>query len=121
MPPGYPQPVPGYGGYPTAKPPTEGMAIAALVLGIISIPGICCYGIVGVAAGVTAIVLGRMALTKITTSGGTIGGRGFAQAGWICGLVGAVLGLIIGLIQLAFLIFGATSGFGTFTIPTPTA
>ena len=95
------------------------MAVAALVLGIISIPGICCYGIVGVAAGVTAVILGRISLGKIRASGGMIGGRGLAQAGWICGLVGAVLGLLYGLLQIAFLIFGITNGFGTITLPSP--
>lgn len=117
MPPGYPQPAPGYG-Y-AASPPTDGMAIAALILGIVSIPGICCYGIVGLAAGITGVILGRMSLRKINASGGTIGGRGLAQAGWICGLVGAVLGLLYGLFSIGLLIFGATNGFGNFTIPTP--
>ena len=95
------------------------MAIAALILGIVSIPGICCYGIVGLAAGITAVILGRMSLRKINASGGMVGGRGLAQAGWICGLVGAVLGLLYGLFSIAVLIFGATNGFGNFTFPTP--
>ncbi len=118
MPPGYPQPTPGYGGY-IAAPPTDGMAIASLVLGIVSFPGICCYGVVGVAAGVTAVILGRMSLSKITASGGMLGGRGLAQAGWICGLIGAILGAIYGLVSLAFIIFGVTNGFGTISFPTP--
>jgi hypothetical protein len=109
--------MPGYG-Y-VASPPTDGMAIAALILGIVSIPGICCYGIVGLAAGITGIVLGRMSLRKISASGGMIGGRGLAQAGWICGLVGAVLGLLYGLFSIGVLIFSASNGFGNFTIPTP--
>jgi hypothetical protein len=119
VPPGYPQPAPGYGGYAPAGPPTDGMAVAALVLGIISIPGVCCYGIVGLAAGITAVILGRMSLRKITAAGGMIGGRGLAQAGWICGLVGAVLGGLYGLFTIALFIFGIAGSFGSFTFPSP--
>lgn len=118
VPPGYPQPAPGYG-YAPASPPTDGMAIAALVLGIVSIPGICCYGIVGLAAGITAIILGRMSLRKITAAGGMLGGRGLAQAGWICGLVGAALGAIYGLFVIATIIFGIAGSLGSFTFPSP--
>lgn len=111
--------MPGYG-Y-TASPPSDGMAIAALILGIVSIPGICCYGVVGIAAGVTAIILGRMSLGKIRASGGMIGGRGLAQAGWITGLVGAILGTLYLIVTIVFFIFGITNGFGTFPLPTPSA
>jgi hypothetical protein len=117
VPPGYPQPMPGYG-Y-VAGPQTDGMAIAALILGIVSIPGVCCYGIVGVAAGVTGLILGRISLGRIKASGGMLGGRGLAQAGWICGLVGAVLGVLVGIAFIASIIFSATNGFGTITFPTP--
>jgi hypothetical protein len=95
------------------------MAVASLVLGIVSIPGICCYGIVGLAAGITAIILGRMSIRKIKASGGLLGGNGLAQAGWICGAVGAVLGLIYALFTLALFIFGLAGGLGSFTFPSP--
>jgi hypothetical protein len=118
VPPGYPQPAPGYA-YAPANPPTDGMAVASLVLGIVSIPGICCYGIVGLAAGITAIILGRMSIRKIRASGGLLGGNGLAQAGWICGAVGAVLGLIYALFTLAVFIFGIAGGLGAFPFATP--
>jgi hypothetical protein len=118
VPPGYPQPAPGYAYAPSA--PTDGMAVAALVLGIISIPGICCYGIVGLGAGITAVILGRISLRKITASGGMIGGRGLAQAGWICGLVGAILGGLYGLFYIALLILGVATSFGSFPFSSPT-
>ncbi len=95
------------------------MAIAALILGIVSIPGVCCYGVVGVAAGVVAVILGRMSLRKIKESGGMIGGRGLAQAGWICGLVGAILGALYGIFTILLFVFGFTNGFGAFPLPTP--
>jgi len=96
------------------------MAITSLVLGIVAFPGICCYGIPAVALGVAAVIVGRMALGKIRAAGGALGGHGLAQAGWICGLVAAILGGIYGLVQLAFLafaLFGAFSS-GSFT-PSP--
>jgi hypothetical protein len=97
------------------------MAITALVLGILAFPGICCWGIPAVILGVVAIILGRMALGRIRAAGGAIGGRGLAQAGWICGLVAAILGAIYGIVQLAifaFSIYGAFSS-GPYFTPTP--
>jgi hypothetical protein len=67
------------------------MAITSLVLGIAAFPGICCYGVPGLALGITAIVLGRIALRRIGNSFGALGGSGLAQAGWICGLVASIL------------------------------
>jgi len=97
------------------------MAITSLVLGIVAFPGICCYGIPAVALGVTAVILGRMALGKIRAAGGAIGGHGLAQAGWICGLVAAILGGIYGLVVLAGLLFTIIGSMnsGGFVSPTP--
>ena len=96
------------------------MAIASLVLGIVAFPSICCYGIPGVAFGVTALILGRVSLRKIRASNGMIGGHGIAQAGWICGLVAAVLGGLYGLFTLAILLFGIFgSASGVFPFVTP--
>jgi hypothetical protein len=85
------------------------MAITSLVLGIASFPAICCYGVPGVALGITAVILGRISLRKIRASGGSLGGQGLAQAGWIAGLVGGLLGLlylvvVVGLIVAAIVI-----------------
>ena len=66
------------------------MAITSLVLGIAAFPGICCYGVPGLALGITAVVLGRIALGRIRNSYGAMGGYGLAQAGWICGLVASM-------------------------------
>jgi hypothetical protein len=96
------------------------MAITSLVFGIAAFPAICCYGIPAVALGVTAVILGRMALGRIRQSGGAIGGNGLAQAGWITGLVGASLGLIYALFTVGIFIltlFAAAHGIG---IPSPT-
>jgi hypothetical protein len=76
------------------------MAITSLVLGIAAFPGICCYGVPGLALGITAIVLGRIALGRIRNSYGAVGGYGLAQAGWICGLVASMLSGLYALFSL---------------------
>jgi hypothetical protein len=109
--------VPGYGYY---QPPNDGMAITSLVFGIASFPAICCYGVPAVALGATALILGRMSLGRIRASGGTLGGHGLAQAGWITGLVGGSLGLLYMLFVVGGIILALFVGSGGITLPTPT-
>lgn len=85
-----------------AAPPTDGQAIAALVLGILGLAGVC--PIVG---SIAAIVMGRSAEKRIEASGGTIGGEGLAKAGWILGIVGIALGVLFLLFFLVVLAIGA--------------
>jgi hypothetical protein len=66
---------------------TAGLAIAALVLGIISV--LTCGGL-GLGA-IAAIACGHMALTKIGKAGGILGGRGIAVTGLIMGYVSILL------------------------------
>ena len=60
-----------------------GLAIASMVLGIVSVT-VCCGGWIGLIAAVLAIVLGGVALKKQTR------GRGMGIAGVACGIVGVV-------------------------------
>ena len=103
-------PPPGYAPAYSNQPRTDGMAITALVLGIAAFPGICCYGIPAIGLGIAAIVLGRMALRRVRASGGTLAGEGLAQAGWICGLVAGVIGVVYLLFIAGTMIFAITSG-----------
>lgn len=80
---GAPPPPPG-GGAPANHP----RATLILVLGILSIP--CC----GLFTGIPAIILGNTAKKEIAASGGTIGGAGAVNAGFICGIIGTVLSVI---------------------------
>ena len=114
-----PPPATGYG---YAQRPTDGMAITALVLGIVAFPGICCYGVPAVISGTVAVILGRMAMGRIRTAGGATGGYGLAQAGWICGLIAAILGgVYIVFIVLVFLgaIMSSSGGGGIVPFFTP--
>ena len=82
-PPGYAQP--GWG----PPPKTEGMAIGALVCGIL---GTLCgvIGCFGLLIGPVGIVLGVVARRRIRESGGMTKGEGLALAGLVLGIIGTV-------------------------------
>lgn len=96
-PPPYPYQGPGGPGGPV---PDQRQATTALVLGIL---GIVICGILAP----FALVIGRNSLKEIDASGGRLGGRGKAQAGFICGIIGTVL-LALGV--LAVIVLLASSG-----------
>ncbi len=82
-------------------------ATIALILGILSIPGCCCYGILGLILGIIAWVLGNNEIKRFYLSPEmyTPGSLKNAKAGKICGIIGTVLGalyliIIIGLIAV---------------------
>src|ERR1700739_843864 len=67
---------------------TDGLAIASLVIGIISIG--CSLGGLGVILGPTAGIMGFISRQRISTSGGAIGGGTLAIVGLVLGIVGFV-------------------------------
>jgi hypothetical protein len=78
---------------PAGPPRRSGMAIAALVLGVLSIPlSLTVY--LGVLAGLAAVILGTVGL--VATRRGRMAGRGMALAGLITGLVGLVIAVSLG-------------------------
>jgi hypothetical protein len=88
---GQPYPPPGMPGYPPMPPgpypfapPPHPQSMTALVLGIFGL--LCCA-----LASPFAIWLGQKSMREIDASGGQLGGRGQAQAGFILGIVGAVI------------------------------
>jgi hypothetical protein len=86
------------GGQPGA---TNSLAIAGLVLGILSIPGVCCC--YSLPFSIPGIVVSIMALTQINKNPNQEG-KGFATAGLILSIAGILLGI-------GLLIFGvAISG-----------
>jgi Domain of unknown function (DUF4190) len=86
-PPPYGAPGGGYGYQPTQK-----QATVALILGILGVV------ICGVLAPV-AMIMGRNSMKEIDASGGQLGGRGRALAGFVLGIIGTVF-LAIGIIYL---------------------
>lgn len=103
---GYPGPAgyyppPPYPGYPPpvyGPPPSHPQSTTALVLGILGLV-LCGF------ASPFAIWLGRKSMTEIDASGGQLGGRGQAQAGFILGIIGTVF-LAIGVILVATGVIG---------------
>lgn len=87
---------------PYASGPTSsGNAVTALVLGILGL--VMC----GPFTAVPAIVVGRRALREIDDAQGRLGGRGMAQAGFVLGIVGTVLGALALLVFLGLFALGA--------------
>jgi uncharacterized protein DUF4190 len=83
----------GYGGGPPMGPmmqqPSTGLAIAALVCGILAIPGACCcYS--SIPLGIAACIMGGIAMSKAKSSPETHGGGNLALAGLACGVVGLI-------------------------------
>jgi hypothetical protein len=70
----------------------KGLAIAALVCGIVSIPGICCY--VGVLLGPAALIMGFIARNKAKSDPVNFGGEGLALGGMITGAVGSLFAIL---------------------------
>jgi len=85
-----PPPPAGYApaGYGYAAQRTDGLAVASLVIGIISI--VCSIGCLGIVLGPTAAIMGFISRQRISTSGGAIGGGTLAIVGLVLGIVGFV-------------------------------
>ncbi|WP_369135138.1 DUF4190 domain-containing protein [Modestobacter sp. I12A-02662] len=100
----YGQPAP-YGGY--GEPPrSTGLGIAALVLGILSLPGAFLVGVPGIVLGLIALVLGIVALRRVEAR--RADNRGMAITGVVTGALGlllGVLGLLLGVLVLAGAVF----------------
>jgi hypothetical protein len=96
--------VPGEGG---VQQPSNGMGLAAMILGIASIPLLCCFGI-GTLAGIAAIVLGYMGKTKADQ--GLATNRTQALVGLILGAVAVGLGVLSIILNL--------TGAIEYTVPT---
>jgi hypothetical protein len=97
-------------GYPPYQqtPPTEGLGLAAMIIGIVSLVLSCGYGI-GLLGSPAALIMGRISMKRIDRSGGQLGGRGLAMTGFILGIVGTVL-LVLAIIAVVVIIVVAANG-----------
>ena len=85
-------------------------ATASLVLGIISIVGSLCYGLVGVICGIIGLVLANKDRKLYESAPGMYSSSSYSQSnsGRICSIVGLVIGAIfLLLIIFYFIIFGS--------------
>jgi hypothetical protein len=102
----YPQQPGGYQPMPQDHPGAQ----TAMILGLVALVG-------GVLCGLPYVVgpfawsKGKQVMNEIDASGGQMGGRGQAQAGFIMGIVATVF-LIIGILGL--ILFVVAGGFGAF-------
>ncbi len=88
-------PGPGYGQNapfqtPVAGGQSQGLAIGALVCGILSL--ICCNWFI---VGIAALVMGFIAKGKASSDPAHYGGAGLALGGIICGGVSMILGVLV--------------------------
>lgn len=83
---------------PVPVSPFNQKAIWSMVIGIVSLIGVCC--VFGGFAGIAAIVLGAIARAEILRSGGGQAGLGMAVTGIVTGIV-AELGSIVWMLVLA--------------------
>jgi hypothetical protein len=113
---GYPAPAYDYGnpgspyyrpGYPYAPArPTEGLAIASLVVSCVGVLGLCLWTVGGV-FGIVGAILGHVARRRIQASGA--GGAGLALAGIIIGWVTTGVGLLGAAALIAFVVFAPST------------
>ncbi|WP_149178946.1 DUF4190 domain-containing protein [Streptomyces sp. TRM49041] len=88
--PGYPAP---YGANPWGPAPANGLGIAAMVLGIVSVVTFCLYGVVSIITGALGLILGIVARKRVKR--GEANNGGMATAGIITGSIGIVLGILV--------------------------
>jgi hypothetical protein len=86
-------------------PRTNALAITSLILGILSLPGVCCC--YGIPFNVPGIICGIIGLSQIKSDPTNQTGRGLAIAGLICSIVG----LLLGAAYLILILSGAMTGF----------
>lgn len=97
-PPPYYGPPPGsYPGGPAAPQNTQGLV--GMILGIASIPLVCCIGL-GLPLGIAGAVVSWLGLQKANQ--GLATNRSQALAGLICGAVGAGLGVLYVVLLIVF-------------------
>ena len=91
-------------------PKTQGKAVAALVLGICSIPACFMYGVPGAICGVLAIIFAKKARVAIQEGTAPATSAGLAKGGLICGIVGLCLSLLYFLFIAVMIIFAIAAG-----------
>jgi hypothetical protein len=95
---------------PHVPPQSDGLALGAMIVGIVSLVLTCGYGI-GLLGSPAALVLGRISMKRIDRSGGRLGGRGMAQAGFVLGIIGTVLLVLAIAAIVVFIVVAANGGF----------
>ncbi|GHJ05887.1 hypothetical protein TPA0907_63390 [Micromonospora humidisoli] len=92
-------------GYPTPQGQQNTLGLVSLILGIASLPLLCCL-FLGLPVAIGAVITGWLGMQKANQGLASNGGQ--AKAGLICGAVAVGLGILLLLLNLI----------GSFTLPT---
>ncbi|SCE79223.1 protein of unknown function (DUF4190) [Micromonospora viridifaciens] len=79
-------------GYPQPQGQQNTMGLVSMILGIVSIPMVCCFYL-GIPIGIAAAITGHLGRQKAAQ--GLANNEGQAKAGFICGIIGAGLGILL--------------------------
>ena len=92
---------------PSNQPSNLPNATAALVLGIISLVGALCYGIVGVICGIIGLVLANKDRKLYQAAPELYSSSSYStlNAGRVCSLIGLILGSLILVVTIFYIIF----------------
>lgn len=85
-------------------------ATAVLVLGIVSIVGCLCYGVVGLVCGIIALVLGNKDMKRYQAAPGqyTAGSYSNLKAGRICAIIGlSISAIYVIIVIIMFVMYGS--------------
>lgn len=93
-----------------AQRPTSGKAVAALVLGIVSIIGCMAYGIPALVCGPLAMIFARQVKGQIIRNEVAPASQGMATAGFVCGLIGTSMAALGWGIVVLFVILAIATG-----------
>ena len=95
-----------------AAPRNDGLAVAALIVGILSV--VCSFICFGVLLGPAAAIMGFISRQRISTSGGALGGGTLAVVGLVLGIIG-----FIASVGWFFAIISGIITSSTFSTPSP--
>ncbi|TMB48141.1 MAG: DUF4190 domain-containing protein [Chloroflexi bacterium] len=87
---------------------TDGLAIASLVIGILSL--LCFWICLGIVLGPTAAIMGYISRQRIATSGGAVGGGTLATVGLVLGILGFIGSVLVFILYVSGLARSSSTG-----------
>lgn len=82
--------------YQGGQPPSQGLAVASLVCGILALVSCCIVGFFNLPLVIAAIVTGHLAVSRINANPTAYSGKGMARGGLITGYLGLLGAIIVG-------------------------
>jgi hypothetical protein len=92
---------------------TNGLSIAAMVISIVGMVSLSCYGVGGIILGTLGAIFGHVSRKQIRERGEA--GAGMALAGIIVGWIAVGLGLVIVAVVIGFVVWAANTTNSTYT------